>query len=86
MPASEREHWKHFPTRHDYHALRLLQEGAEMERAVKHVVDVTDFQNIRAPVWPPTWATCRRHGDQPQLIPLSGLPGPFQLGWSIKAL
>jgi len=46
-------------TRHVYHALRLLQEGAEVERAVKHVVDATDFWNIRAtrlaaiPHWSP---------------------------------
>ena len=30
-----------------YHALKLLQEGADMDRAVKHLVDSTDFWNMR---------------------------------------
>ena len=47
VSPSDRGAWKHSPTRHLYHALRLLQDGADVERAMKHVVDTTDFQNIR---------------------------------------
>lgn len=47
IPPSDRGAWKHSPTRHLYHALRLLGDGADVERAMKHVVDTTDFQNIR---------------------------------------
>jgi hypothetical protein len=45
----ERSLWKYSPTRHIYHALKLLQqEGADMDRAVKHLVDFTeDFWNRR---------------------------------------
>lgn len=44
----ERGLWKYSPTRHIYHALKLLQqEGADMDRAVKHLVDSTDFWNLR---------------------------------------
>ena len=47
MPASERTLWGYSPTRHIYHALKLLAEGADMDRAVKHLVDSTDFWNLR---------------------------------------
>lgn len=43
----ERGLWKYSPTRHIYHALKLLKEGADMDRAVKHLVDSTDFWNLR---------------------------------------
>jgi len=44
---SERNLWKYSPTRQLYHSLKLLVEGADMDRAVKHLVDCTDFWNIR---------------------------------------
>lgn len=47
VPASDRGLWRYSPTRHIYHALKLLAEGAEAERAVKHLVDSTDFWNLR---------------------------------------
>lgn len=46
LPA-ERNLWKYSPTRQLFHALKLLVEGADMDRAVKHLVDSTDFWNIR---------------------------------------
>jgi putative DNA methylase len=48
VPASERGLWINSPTRHIYHALRLLEGGAEVDRAVKHLIDTTDFWNIRS--------------------------------------
>jgi putative DNA methylase len=48
IPPTERNLWKNSPSRHVYHALKLLAEGAGMDRAVKHLVDCTDFWNIRA--------------------------------------
>jgi putative DNA methylase len=47
VPAADRGLWRYSPTRHLYHALKLLADGAEVERAVKHLVDVTDFRNLR---------------------------------------
>jgi len=47
VPASDRSQWRYSPTRHVYHALKLLEGGADAERAVKHLVDSTDFWNIR---------------------------------------
>jgi putative DNA methylase len=47
VPAAERALWRYSPVRHIYHALKLLQSGADIERAVKHLVDSTDFWNIR---------------------------------------
>lgn len=47
VPASERGLWRYSPTRHIYHALKLLADGAEVERAVKHLVDSTDLWNLR---------------------------------------
>lgn len=43
LSASEREQFAHSVTRQLYHALVLLQNGAEAERAVKHLVDCTNF-------------------------------------------
>lgn len=47
ISPAERGLWKFSPTRHIYHALKLLKEGADMDRAVKHLVDSTDFWNLR---------------------------------------
>lgn len=47
LPAAELGLWRHSPTRHVYHALGLLAAGADSERAAKHLVDHTDFWNIR---------------------------------------
>jgi putative DNA methylase len=47
VPASERPLWRHSPTRHIYHGLKLLQAGADVDRAAKHLADCTDFQNLR---------------------------------------
>ncbi len=47
VPSSDRGMWRYSPTRHIYHALKLLQGGADVERAVKHLVDSTDFWNLR---------------------------------------
>ena len=43
LPAAERSRFEHSVTRHLYHALKLLDEGAEAERAVKHLVHSTNF-------------------------------------------
>ena len=48
VPASERGLWVNSPTRHIYHALKLLAGGAEVDRAVKHLIDTTDFWNTRS--------------------------------------
>jgi adenine-specific DNA methylase len=48
VPASERGLWVNSPTRHIYHALKLLAGGAEVDRAVKHLIDTTDFWNMRS--------------------------------------
>jgi len=45
--TADRTQWCYSPTRHIYHALKLLEGGADVERAVKHLVDSTDFWNIR---------------------------------------
>jgi hypothetical protein len=47
VPASDRPLWRHSPTRHIYHGLKLLQAGADVDRAAKHLADCTDFQNLR---------------------------------------
>lgn len=47
LPANEREQFDHSVTRHLYHSLKLLQDGAESERAVKHLTDTTDFWQER---------------------------------------
>ena len=47
VPSTDRGAWRYSPTRHIYHALKLLQEGSDVERAVKHLVDSTDFWNLR---------------------------------------
>lgn len=43
LPANEREQFDHSITRHIYHALQLLSGGADADRAVKHLVDCTNF-------------------------------------------
>jgi hypothetical protein len=43
VPSTERETFDHSITRHIYHSLKLLEDGAEAERAVKHLVDCTNF-------------------------------------------
>jgi hypothetical protein len=48
VPSADRGLWPYTPTRHIYHALKLLHGGAEVERAVKHLVDCTDFWNLKA--------------------------------------
>jgi adenine-specific DNA methylase len=48
VPASDRGTWAYSPTRHIYHALKLLEAGADSDRAVKHLIDTTDFWNTRA--------------------------------------
>ena len=48
VPASNRGQWAYSPTRQIYHALKLLQAGADSDRAVKHLIDTTDFWNTRA--------------------------------------
>jgi hypothetical protein len=47
VPSTDRGIWRYSPTRHIYHALKLVREGADVERAVKHLVDSTDFWNLR---------------------------------------
>lgn len=47
IPAVGRSLWRHSPTCQIYHALKLLDGGADIERAVKHLVDTTDFWNLR---------------------------------------
>ena len=39
--------WQYSPVRQIYHSLKLLKDGAEIDRAVKHLVDTTDFWNLR---------------------------------------
>ena len=48
IDPAERALWRHSPTRHLYYSLKLLAEGADMDRAVKHLVDSTDFWIIRS--------------------------------------
>ena len=47
LPANERDQFDHSVTRHLYHALKLLQDGAESDRAVKHLTDSTNFWHDR---------------------------------------
>jgi putative DNA methylase len=47
VPANERDQFAHSITRHIYHALQLLGGGAESDRAVKHLVDSTNFWQDR---------------------------------------
>jgi hypothetical protein len=47
IPPAERSLWRYSPTRQLYYSLKLLKEEANMDRAVKHLVDSTDFWNIR---------------------------------------
>jgi putative DNA methylase len=43
IPPDERDLFEHSITRHIYQALKYIREGANMERAARHVVDCTDF-------------------------------------------
>jgi len=43
VPPNERNQFPHSVTRHLYHSLKLLSEGADADRAVKHLVDCTNF-------------------------------------------
>jgi len=47
VPA-ERDVWENSIIRHVYEALKLLGSAAGIERAMKHLLDHTDFWNIRA--------------------------------------
>jgi len=47
IPPEERGLWLHSTLRHVYLGLTLLKEGAGLDRAVKHLVDSTDFWNLR---------------------------------------
>jgi len=47
ISPAERGLWRYSPTRQQYNSLKLLKEGADMDRAVKHLVDSTDFWNTR---------------------------------------
>jgi putative DNA methylase len=47
IPANERNQFGHSITRHLYHALKMLAEGADADRAVKHLVDCTNFWSDR---------------------------------------
>jgi putative DNA methylase len=47
VPANERGHFSHSVTRHLYHALKMLAEGADADRAVKHLVGCTNFWSDR---------------------------------------
>ena len=48
VPASDRSLWMYSPTRQIYQALKLLQAGGDSDRAVKHLIDTTDFWNTRS--------------------------------------
>jgi adenine-specific DNA methylase len=43
VPAGQRGEFPHSVTRQLYHALKLLGDGADAERAVKHLVETTNF-------------------------------------------
>jgi hypothetical protein len=45
--ASERPLWRHSPTRHIDHGLKLLQAGGDVDRAATHLADCTDSRNLR---------------------------------------
>jgi hypothetical protein len=47
VPVSERSHFDHSVSRHLYHAMKMLAEGATADRAVKHLVDTTNFWSDR---------------------------------------
>ncbi len=47
VPANERTRFPHSVTRQLYHALKMLAEGADADRAVKHLVDCTNFWSDR---------------------------------------
>jgi putative DNA methylase len=47
VPAADRASFAHCVTRHLYYAISLLAGGADSERAVKHLVDCTNFWEDR---------------------------------------
>ena len=47
IPQADQNTWQYSPVRQIYHSLKLLKDGAEIDRAVKHLVDTTDFWNLR---------------------------------------
>jgi putative DNA methylase len=47
VPANERTQFPHSVTRHLYHSLKMLAEGADADRAIKHLVDSTNFWSER---------------------------------------
>lgn len=47
VSASDRDSFSHSVTRHLYYAISLLAGGADSERAVKHLVDCTNFWEDR---------------------------------------
>ncbi len=47
VPAADRDSFSHSVTRHLYYAISLLAGGADSERAVKHLVDCTNFWEDR---------------------------------------
>lgn len=47
VPLLDRGLWRYSPTCHIYHELKLLADGADVERAVKHLVDSNHFWNLR---------------------------------------
>ena len=47
VPPADRDSFAHCVTRHLYHAISLLAGGADSERAVKHLVDCTNFWEDR---------------------------------------
>jgi putative DNA methylase len=47
VPAGQRGEFPHSVTRQLYHALKLLGDGADAERAVKHLVETTNFWTER---------------------------------------
>jgi hypothetical protein len=48
VSPADRGCWNYSPTRHIYHALKLMEAGADSDRAIKHLVDSTDFWNTRS--------------------------------------
>ncbi len=48
IPPEARAQWRFAPLRHTYHVLKLQAEGADRERAVKHLTTSTNFHDLRA--------------------------------------
>ncbi|MCO8122599.1 DUF1156 domain-containing protein [Stieleria sp. TO1_6] len=47
IPSTDRDQFDHSVTRHLYYAMSILQDGADMDRAMKHLVDCTNFWEDR---------------------------------------